>query len=68
MLSSNSGFDPSLGCDANSFQPCSDRALSNHKLFVDSFRSIYTINSGKAAGTAAACGRYAEDSYYNGNP
>ncbi|KAI4600542.1 glycoside hydrolase 15 protein [Pestalotiopsis sp. 9143b] len=68
VLSSNSGFDPSLGCDANSFQPCSDRALSNHKLFVDSFRSIYTINSGKAAGTAAACGRYAEDSYYNGNP
>ncbi|KAH6656331.1 glycoside hydrolase family 15 protein [Truncatella angustata] len=68
VLTSISGFDASLGCDANSFQPCSDRALSNHKIFVDAFRSIYSINSGKGAGTAAACGRYPEDTYYNGNP
>lgn len=35
---------------------------------TDSFRSVYTINSGIAEGTAVAVGRYAEDSYYNGNP
>lgn len=39
---------------------CSDRALANHKAVVDSFRSIYTINSGIAAGVAVAVGRYAE--------
>lgn len=35
---------------------------------TDSFRSIYTVNSGIAAGVAVSVGRYAEDSYYNGNP
>lgn len=68
VLGSIHNFDPSLGCDANTFQPCSDRALASHKILVDSFRSIYTINSGIAAGAAAAVGRYPEDSYYNGNP
>ncbi|KAI0112247.1 glycoside hydrolase family 15 protein [Nemania sp. FL0031] len=67
VLSSIHNFDPSLGCDANTFQPCSDRALASHKVLVDSFRSIYSINSGIATG-AVAVGRYPEDSYYNGNP
>lgn len=35
---------------------------------TDSFRSVYSINSGIAEGTAVAVGRYPEDSYYNGNP
>lgn len=35
---------------------------------VDSFRSIYPINSGIPEGQAAAVGRYPEDSYFNGNP
>ena len=47
---------------------CSDRALANHKVVTDSFRSIYTINSGIAQGTAVAVGRYPEDSYQGGNP
>lgn len=47
---------------------CSDRALANHKAVTDSFRSIYTINSGKPQGVAVAVGRYAEDTYYGGNP
>lgn len=68
LLGSIHTFDPSAGCDDTTFQPCSERALSNHKLVVDSFRSIYTVNSGLAAGTAAAVGRYAEDSYQGGNP
>lgn len=35
---------------------------------TDSFRSVYSINSGIAEGTAVAVGRYPEDVYYNGNP
>ena len=35
---------------------------------TDSFRSVYALNKGIAAGKAVAVGRYAEDVYYNGNP
>lgn len=56
-----------MGCDAATFQPCSDKALSNHKSTVDSFR-FYNLNKGVPAGQAVAVGRYSEDVYYNGNP
>ncbi|KAI1745469.1 family 15 glycosyl hydrolase [Xylaria scruposa] len=68
ILGSIHNFDPALKCDAATFQPCSDRALASHKVIVDSFRSIYNINSGISAGSAVAVGRYPEDVYYNGNP
>ncbi|EPE04803.1 glycoside hydrolase family 15 [Ophiostoma piceae UAMH 11346] len=68
LLASIHIFDPEAGCDDSTFQPCSARALANHKVYTDSFRSIYTLNSGKAASAAVATGRYPEDSYYNGNP
>lgn len=68
ILTSIHTFDPSIGCDAATFQPCSDKALSNLKVYVDSFRSIYGVNSGIPAGTAVAVGRYPEDVYFNGNP
>lgn len=68
MLTSIHTFDAAAGCDALTFQPCSDRALSNHKVYVDSFRSIYSVNSGIAPNAAVATGRYPEDSYYGGNP
>lgn len=68
LLGSIHTFDPEAGCDDSTFQPCSARALANHKVVTDSFRSIYTLNSGIAAGSAVAIGRYPEDSYYNGNP
>ncbi|CAM1503871.1 Fc.00g014620.m01.CDS01 [Cosmosporella sp. VM-42] len=67
ILGSIHTFDPSLGCDAATFQPCSDKALANHKQVIDSFR-FYSINSGISEGTAIAVGRYSEDVYYNGNP
>jgi glucoamylase len=67
ILASIHNFDPSIGCDAATFQPCSDKALANHKAVTDSFRS-YNINKGIAQGTALAIGRYIEDVYYNGNP
>ncbi|KAI1111228.1 family 15 glycosyl hydrolase [Nemania sp. NC0429] len=68
ILSSIQNFDPSLGCDAATFQPCSDRALASHKILVDSFRSIYNVNVGLPANAAIGVGRYPEDVYYNGNP
>ncbi|GAB1313339.1 glycoside hydrolase 15 protein [Madurella fahalii] len=68
LLTSIHNFDPAVGCDANTFQPCSDKALSNHKAVVDSFRSIYAVNNGIPQGRAVAVGRYSEDVYYNGNP
>lgn len=67
-LASIHTFDPEAGCDAATFQPCSDKALSSLKVYVDSFRSIYGINKGIAANGAVATGRYSEDVYYNGNP
>ncbi|PSS07158.1 carbohydrate-binding module family 20 protein [Amorphotheca resinae ATCC 22711] len=68
LLGSIQTFDPDAGCDATTFQPCSDRALANHKVVTDSFRSIYALNSGIPEGTAVAVGRYPEDSYQGGNP
>ncbi|PWY70942.1 putative glucoamylase precursor [Aspergillus heteromorphus CBS 117.55] len=61
-------FDPAATCDDVTFQPCSARALSNHKVYVDSFRSIYTVNQGRSNGQAVAVGRYPEDVYQGGNP
>lgn len=68
LLASLHLFDPAANCTDTTFQPCSSRALSNHKQVVDSFRSVYAINSGIGAGKAPAVGRYSEDVYYNGNP
>ncbi|PSR78190.1 hypothetical protein PHLCEN_2v7522 [Hermanssonia centrifuga] len=68
VLASIHTFDPAAGCDASTFQPCSDKALSNLKVYVDSFRSIYPINNGIASNGAVATGRYPEDVYQGGNP
>jgi len=62
-------FCPAAGCDATTFQPCSDKALANLKVYVDSFRNgVYTINNGVAPNAAIALGRYFEDVYFCGNP
>lgn len=67
LLGSIHAFDPSQGCSATTFQPCSDRALSNHKAVVDSFRQ-WPINADTPRGSAVAVGRYIGDVYYEGNP
>jgi glucoamylase len=36
-------FDPTLGCDALTFQPCSDRALSSLKVVGDAFRELFIL-------------------------
>jgi glucoamylase len=68
IISSIHTFDPNSQCTDATFQPCSSRALANHKAVTDSFRSVYAINRGIAQGQAVAVGRYSEDVYYNGNP
>lgn len=68
ILASIHTFDPDGMCDDSTFQPCSSRALANHKVFVDAFRSIYCVNSGIPEGQAANVGRYPEDIYQGGNP
>jgi len=67
ILASIHTFDPAAGCDAATFQPCSDRALSNLLIYVDAFRSVYSINSEIAENAAVATGRYPEDIYQGGN-
>ncbi|TFK62257.1 glucoamylase [Pluteus cervinus] len=68
ILTSIHTFDASAGCDAATFQPCSDKALANLLTYVNSFQGLYTINSGIPSGQAIATGRYPEDVYFNGNP
>ena len=68
LLGSIHTFDPTAACDDSTFQPCSSRALANHKIVTDSFRSIYKINAGISEGHAVAVGRYPEDVYQGGNP
>lgn len=68
VLTSIHNFDPAATCDDTTFQPCSSRALANHKQYVDSFRANYSINAGIKQGQAVAVGRYAEDIFYTGNP
>jgi glucoamylase len=67
VLASIHTFDAAAGCDAATFQPCSDRALANLLAYINAFRSIYSINLGIAANQGCATGRYPEDVYFNGN-
>ena len=57
VLASIHTFDPNAGCDANTFQPCSDKALINLYTYVNSFKSIWPINSGVSGTEAIATGR-----------
>ena len=66
VLASVNLFDATVGCDDVTFQPCSPRALANHKAVTDSFRGIYSLNNGIPQGKGVAVGRYSEDIYYNG--
>ncbi|KAL0956261.1 hypothetical protein HGRIS_002415 [Hohenbuehelia grisea] len=68
VLASIHTFDPAAGCDAATFQPCSDKALASLYDYVNAFRSIYAINSGIPANQAVATGRYPEDVYMGGHP
>lgn len=67
ILASMHAFDINATCHAASLQPCNSKTLATHKVWVDSFRNLYPINKNASKG-AVACGRYPEDTYYDGNP
>jgi glucoamylase len=68
LLSSIHTYDPEAGCTNSTFQPCSSRALANHKVVTDSFRPLYGINAVIPQGQAVAVGKYPEDKHFGGNP
>lgn len=68
VLASIATFDPKAGCHDMLFQPCSSRALSNLKNYIDTFRPIYAINKDVQGNAGVATGRYPEDVYFGGNP
>jgi glucoamylase len=68
MLGSIAVFDVNATCNNPSFQPCHSKSLASFKVFVDSFRNLYTINAGISRNSGVALGRYQEDVYMGGNP
>lgn len=59
---------PPRFADNLDYQPCNSQILATHKVVVDSFREIYTINGNVSAPNPVLVGRYPEDVYYGGNP
>lgn len=68
ILAAMHNFDMNATCDTPSLQPCNSKILATHKVWVDSFRTLYPINNNATAPDAVLTGRYPEDTYYGGNP
>ncbi|KAF8266130.1 Six-hairpin glycosidase-like protein [Lactarius quietus] len=59
-------FDPTLGCDSATFQPCSERALSSLKYLIDVYRTHYTINEAIPKDQPVLIGGFLEDAFLGG--
>ena len=59
-------FDPTLGCDAATFQPCSDRALSSLKIVGDAYKELFPINQELPHDQSPYYGFFLEDQLYGG--
>ena len=59
-------FDPTLGCDSATFQPCSDRALSSLKVVGDAFKELFPVNQALPANQSPFFGFFLEDKLYGG--
>jgi glucoamylase len=59
-------FDPTLGCDPATFQPCSDRALSSLKVVGDAFKELFPINQELPPDQSPYYGFFLEDQLYGG--
>jgi glucoamylase len=59
-------FDPTLGCDPLTFQPCSDRALSSLKVVGDAFTEMFPINKQLPSNQSPYFGFFLEDKLYGG--
>ena len=61
-------FDPSLGCDPATFQPCSDRALSSLKVLGDEFKKIFPITASLPPDQPSALfGAFYEEQIFGGH-
>lgn len=60
-------FDPTLGCDSATFQPCSDRALSTLKVVGDAFGELFPINKELPPHQSPFFGFYLEDKLFGGH-
>jgi len=61
-------FDPSLGCDSTTFQPCSDRALSSLKALGDAFKNIFPITGHLSPDQPSALlGAFYEEQIFGGH-
>ncbi|KAI9443665.1 Six-hairpin glycosidase-like protein [Lactarius psammicola] len=61
-------FDPTLGCDSATFQPCSERALSGLEFLVRAYRKHFPINLDIPEDQPVLLGDYLEDEVLGGGP
>ncbi|KAF8473009.1 Six-hairpin glycosidase-like protein [Russula ochroleuca] len=61
-------FDPSLGCDDATFQPCSPRALSSLKVVGDRFKAFFPISQNFTDKQPPYYGFFTEDEFIGGHP
>jgi glucoamylase len=61
-------FDPSLGCDDATFQPCSPRALSSLKVVGDHFKAFFPISQNYTDKQPPFYGFFTEDEFIGGHP
>ena len=60
-------FDPSLGCDDATFQPCSPRALSSLKVVGDRFKEFFPISRNFTDKQPPYFGFFTEDKFIGGH-
>lgn len=61
-------FDPTLGCDSATFQPCSERALAGLEYLVRIYRDRFLINQGIPKEKPILLGDFLEDTILDGGP
>ena len=60
-------FDPSVGCDDDTFQPCSPRALSSLKVVGDHFKEFFPISQNYTDKQPPFYGFFTEDQFIGGH-
>ena len=60
-------FDPSLGCDDATFQPCSPRALSSLKVVGDRFKAFFPLSQNFTERQPPYFGFFTEDEFIGGH-
>jgi glucoamylase len=60
-------FDPSLGCDDATFQPCSPRALSSLNVVGDRFKEFFPLSQNFTKDQPPYYGFFTEDQFIGGH-